>query len=191
VRYDLKFPLQTESPGPHTREYGCAACVGATIAQAFCEKALTPEEERQLIVDGTNFKVPNGPYGNKLIADNAIPVGQPGWMRVFVTNFPLWIKFCAASLGKNVDVKLPATFTPYQLLNLDHPIPANLLAIIVYKTEYHDAKGNLVHANHFALGRQNAATRAIEEFYNPWPGLKSVVGVQEYRFVSIEEVPHG
>ena len=144
------LPLQTQSPGPHLRGWGCYAHCLAAMAMDQCGEIISPDDLRDLVVAA---------IGAGIILDNNLPTdGSEGkWYRVFVSRPVDWVNLVGYHLGH--------TFMDCAELSRDSiytvcPTNANYLMI-----ENADEFGS-----HFTLGVINLDW-SYTETYNPWPGL--------------------
>jgi len=142
------LPLQTQSPGPHTRDYGCYAHVLAAMAQDQCEEVLLPWELRRLVIAA---------IGTGAILDNEITVGSEGWYRCFVVYPEAFIKLIAYDLGHSL---LTCTRHNPESEYDNSPTTSNYLVL-----EHETKMGS-----HFTLAGINADF-TYTEVYDPWPTL--------------------
>jgi len=142
------LPLQTNSPGKHTRGFGCYAHVLAAMAQDQCGEVLLPWELRRLIVAA---------IGTGVILDNEIPVGSDGWYRCFILYPESFIKLIAYDLGHGLLSCIRGN--PLEIYEAE-PTTANYLVI-----EHATRSGS-----HFTLGVINA-DYTYTDMYDPWPAL--------------------
>jgi hypothetical protein len=157
------LPLQLDSPGKHTRGYGCYAHALAAMAQDQCGEVLTPLQLRDIILAA----ILEGE-----ILDNDIETTEKGWRRCFVLDPAAFIRRIALYLGRSLmDCKLAGKFSDWP----SEPTLANY-AIIEHETHGKDSKGNDYTGSHFTLGEIDVTTWEFIDAYNSWPGLSTLTG---------------
>lgn len=157
------LPLQTASPGKHTRGYGCYAHVLAAMAQDQCGEALGAADLLKIILEAIRYSE---------IRDNDIPTTIPGWARCFVLRPQAFMRRVSAFLGHGLIECHEVSRKPEWD---SEPTVANY-AVIEHETKGKDSKGNDYTGSHFTLGEIDAGNWGYQEVYNPWPELSTLTG---------------
>ncbi len=175
---------QRESPGPSTRDYGCFTYTAAAIAQGIAKRVLTPDEILEIILRAIK---PQADGLGPIIENNKIPVGEPGWKRIWVTDYIRLVKAFARAMGKEVRVDIIS----WKDKGIVLPTAGTNYVIGCFRTWTRsiDKEGNteMLKGTHFALLEYNWAKEAWVVVYDPWPELKRAELI-ETRLLRVEEV---
>jgi len=158
---------QTQSPGQHTKLFGCYEHCLVTMAQDQIGKLLTVFENRDLVLSAITAGI---------ILDNNFDYSVKGWYRCFVKDPVAMIQLAAMYLNKKplsicnqiakINIEKGDKFVPKQFL-------ANYVIIENITDRYDDETNEIIRGSHFTLGEIDQKTGLYKEAYNPWPGLKT------------------